>query len=104
MESKKSAKNHTAIEQAPCTLIEQNPIVDNAAVDKADISVGAIHEETPDNLIWDYFVKFEDVTAFLRGLLKNNFRFNLRLPDRSFLFSLSFLWLNKRGEIRKCVY
>jgi len=54
--------------------------VDNAAFEVADIAVGVIHEETPDNLVCDYFVNFEDVAAFLKGLLKNSFRFSLELP------------------------
>ncbi len=53
---------------------------DNAAFEKADIAVGVIHKETPNNLVCDYFVKFEDVTAFLKGLLKNSFRFSPKLP------------------------
>jgi hypothetical protein len=55
-------------------------IVDNAAFEVADIAVGVIHEETPGNLVCDYFVKFEDVTTFLNGLLKNSFCFSSKLP------------------------
>jgi len=54
--------------------------VDNAAFEEADIAVGVTHKEIPNNLVCDYFVKFEDVTAFLRGLLKNNFRLSLNSP------------------------
>jgi hypothetical protein len=54
--------------------------VDNAAFEVADISLGVIHEETPDNLTCEYFVKFEDVATFLNGLLKNSLRFSPRLP------------------------
>lgn len=54
-------------------------IVDNVAFEVADIAVGVIHEETPDNLACDYFVKFEDVAAFLQSLLKNSFRFSPKL-------------------------
>jgi HAD superfamily hydrolase (TIGR01484 family) len=54
--------------------------VDNPAFEAADIAVGVIHEETPDNLVCEYLVKFEDVTIFLQGLLKNRFRFSLKLP------------------------
>jgi hypothetical protein len=53
--------------------------VDNAAFEAADIAVGVIHEETPDNLVCEYYVKFEDVTTFLQGLLKNSFRFSPKL-------------------------
>jgi len=55
-------------------------IVDNAAFEVADIAVGIIHEDTPDNLVCDYFVKFEDVATFLRVLLKNSFRFSPKSP------------------------
>ena len=55
-------------------------IVDNAAFKVADIAVGVIHEETPDNLACDYFVKFEDVAPFLQSLLKSKFRFSPKLP------------------------
>ncbi|HLE75776.1 MAG TPA: HAD-IIB family hydrolase [Candidatus Bathyarchaeia archaeon] len=54
--------------------------IDNAAFEEADIAVGVIHEETPNNLVCDYFVKFEDVTAFLQSLLKDNFRLSLSSP------------------------
>jgi HAD superfamily hydrolase (TIGR01484 family) len=54
--------------------------VDNPAFEEADIAVGVLHEETPNDLVCDYFVKFEDVTAFLRGLLKDNFRLSLSSP------------------------
>jgi hypothetical protein len=47
--------------------------VDNAAFEVADVAVGVLHEETPPNLFCDFFVKFEDVAAFLRELLENNF-------------------------------
>jgi hypothetical protein len=53
--------------------------VDNAAFEAADIAVGVIHEETPDNLVCEYYVKFEDVTTFLQGLLKYRFRFSPKL-------------------------
>jgi trehalose-phosphatase len=55
-------------------------IVDNPAFEVADIAVGVIHEETPDNLACDYFVKFEDVATFLQSLLKSKFRFSPKLP------------------------
>jgi trehalose-phosphatase len=54
--------------------------IDNAAFDVADIAVGVIHEETPDNLVCDYFVKFEDVATFLKSLLNNSLRFSPKLP------------------------
>lgn len=56
--------------------------VDNAAFEVADIAVGVLHEETPPNLFCDFFVKFEDVAAFLRELLENNFRID---PKSRFL-------------------
>ena len=54
--------------------------VDNAAFEAADISVGVIHEETPDNLVCEYYVRFEDVATFLQGLMKNRFQFSPKLP------------------------
>lgn len=48
--------------------------VDNAAFKAADVAVGVLHEETSSNLFCDFFVKFKDVSAFLRELLENNFR------------------------------
>ncbi len=55
-------------------------IVDNAAFEAADVAVGVIHEETPDNLACDYFVRFEDVAAFLKALLRGGFFFSPELP------------------------
>ena len=55
-------------------------IVDNTAFEVADIAVGVIHEETPDGLVCDCFVKFEDVAAFFQCLLKSHFRFSSELP------------------------
>lgn len=70
-------------------------IVDNAAFEVADIAVGVIHEETPDNLACDYFVKFEDVAAFLQSLLKNSFRFSLKLPGVMHRFE-AFQYIRRR--------
>lgn len=53
--------------------------VDNAAFEASNIAVGVIHEETTDNLVCEYYVKFEDVTTFLQGLLKERFRFSPKL-------------------------
>lgn len=53
--------------------------VDNAAFEVADVAIGVIHDETPDNLTCDC-VKFQDVATFLQSLLKNNFRFNPKSP------------------------
>jgi HAD superfamily hydrolase (TIGR01484 family) len=55
-------------------------IVDNAAFEVADVALGVIHEETPENLVCDYFVRFEDVATFLKGLLRNRFCFSPKLP------------------------
>ena len=55
-------------------------MVDNTAFEAADIAIGVLHEETRDNLICDYFVKFEDVATFLQVLLKNAFHFAPNLP------------------------
>jgi HAD superfamily hydrolase (TIGR01484 family) len=54
--------------------------VDNSAFEMADFAVGVIHAETPDNLSCVYFVKFEDVDAFLKSLLENGFNFSPDLP------------------------
>jgi HAD superfamily hydrolase (TIGR01484 family) len=54
--------------------------VDNAAFEVADIGVGVMHEETPRDLVCDYFVKFENVAIFLKGLLENGFRLSPKLP------------------------
>ncbi len=54
-------------------------IVDNPAFEVADIAVGVIHKETPDDLVCDYFIKFEDVTMFLQNLLENCFRFSPKI-------------------------
>ncbi len=54
--------------------------VDNTAFETADIAIGVIHEETPDNLVCEHYVKFEDVATFLQSLMKNRFRFNPKLP------------------------
>lgn len=53
---------------------------DNPAFREANIAVGVLHEEIPKNLACDFFVKFEDVAAFLRGLLENNFSISLKSP------------------------
>jgi trehalose-phosphatase len=55
-------------------------IVDNTAFEVADVAVGVIHEETPENLVCDYFVRFEDVAAFLESLLRGGFFFSPELP------------------------
>lgn len=55
-------------------------VVDNAAFEAADVAVGVIHEETPDNLACDCFVRFEDVSAFLKTLLRGGFFFSPELP------------------------
>jgi len=54
--------------------------VDNPAFEAANIAVGVIHEETPENLVCEHYVKFEDITAFLNDLLENRFRFNPKSP------------------------
>jgi len=55
--------------------------LDNPAFDLADIALGVLHEETTklNNLTCDYFVKFDDVTVFLKRLLKNGFYFSSEL-------------------------
>ncbi|MFB3890050.1 MAG: trehalose-phosphatase [Candidatus Bathyarchaeia archaeon] len=53
---------------------------DNAAFDKADISVGIVHPETPSNLTCDFFVKARELDAFLEAMLKGNFCFDATWP------------------------
>jgi trehalose-phosphatase len=55
-------------------------IVDNVAFEEANFAIGVIHKETSDSLVCDYFVKFENVAAFLEGLLRNGFCFSSKLP------------------------
>lgn len=50
--------------------------VDNSAFEMADLSIGVIHAETPQDLSCTYFVKFEDMPTFLNNLLENDMRFN----------------------------
>ena len=54
--------------------------VDNSAFEVADIAVGVINEEKPNNLSCDYFLKFNDVATFLQFLRDNNFCFSSKLP------------------------
>ncbi len=54
--------------------------VDNPAFEAADIAVGVVHEETPDSLVCEYFVKFEDLTVFFQDLLKSHFHFSPKSP------------------------
>ena len=53
---------------------------DNSAFELADFSVGVIHTETRNELMCDYFVKFEDVPVFLNSLLENEMHFNPEPP------------------------
>ncbi len=53
---------------------------DNAAFEEADIAVGVLHLETPLDLTCDYFVKAEELNAFLRCLLDNAFCFDTEWP------------------------
>ena len=55
--------------------------VDNSAFEMADLSIGVIHAETPqDDLSCTYFVKFEQVPSFLNNLLENDMRFSPGFP------------------------
>jgi trehalose-phosphatase len=55
-------------------------VLDNPAFESADVAIGVLHKETPACLSCDCFVKFENVTDFLSGLLKNKLVFNTDLP------------------------
>jgi len=52
---------------------------DNSAFEAADIAIGVLHRETPDDLACDHFVRFEDLSVFLQSLLENDFLFTPRL-------------------------
>jgi len=54
--------------------------VDNSAFRAADVAVGVVHEETPDDLACDCLVRFEDVASFLECLVGNGLRFSLDFP------------------------
>ena len=54
--------------------------VDNSAFEVADVAVGVINKETPDNLVCKYFVRFEDVATFLKSFLENGLCFSSKLP------------------------
>jgi hydroxymethylpyrimidine pyrophosphatase-like HAD family hydrolase len=54
---------------------------DNPAFERSSISVGVIHEETfLRRLTCDFYVKFGNVTVFLRHLLENNLVFEPNFP------------------------
>jgi hydroxymethylpyrimidine pyrophosphatase-like HAD family hydrolase len=54
---------------------------DNPAFERSNISVGVIHEETFwRRLTCDFYVKFENVSVFLRHLLENNLVFEPNFP------------------------
>lgn len=53
--------------------------IDNTAFEAADVSVGVINEETPDDLSCDYFVRYEYVATFLRALFRRGLVFSPRL-------------------------
>jgi HAD superfamily hydrolase (TIGR01484 family) len=54
---------------------------DNPAFERSTISVGVIHEENSrKRLMCDYFVRFDDVSSFLRCLLENDLAFEPIFP------------------------
>jgi trehalose-phosphatase len=53
---------------------------DNAAFEKADVSIGVLHEETPNNLVCKYFIKAEELLVFLEALQEADFCFDARWP------------------------
>jgi trehalose-phosphatase len=66
--------------------------VDNPAFAVADVGVGVVHGENYEqDLVCDYFVKFEDVSTFLRRLLENRLLFEYDFP---------MLWMNAKEEGR----
>ncbi len=55
--------------------------VDNPAFEVADIGIGVLHEESVIDLECNYYLKFEDVTSFLRRLMKNHLVFDNAFPE-----------------------
>ena len=54
---------------------------DNPAFERSTTSIGVIHEETSSKrLTCDFYVKFENVSVFLRHLLENNLVFEPNFP------------------------
>jgi trehalose-phosphatase len=49
---------------------------DNSAFAAADLAIGVVHAETPKNLTYNFFIKFEDMAQFLNSLLDNGLCFN----------------------------
>ena len=62
--------------------------VDNPAFVVADVGIGVVHgENCGQGLVCDYFVRFEDVSAFLRRLLENRLFFESDFP---------MIWMNAK--------
>lgn len=54
---------------------------DNSAFRNSAVSIGVIHDETPqNNLECDYFLRFKDVPAFFNALIANKFQFSPDFP------------------------
>jgi HAD superfamily hydrolase (TIGR01484 family) len=54
-------------------------VVDNSAFQATDIAVAVVSDGTADNLICNYFVKFDDLPVFLEDLFNHSFQFNINL-------------------------
>ncbi len=55
--------------------------MDNAAFNVSSLSLGVVNDETPlEVLDCDYFVKFEDVSHFLKALIRNDLQFRSDFP------------------------
>jgi hypothetical protein len=52
---------------------------DNSAFAAADLAIGVVHAETPKNLTYNFFIKFEDMAQFLNSLLDNGLCFKPEL-------------------------
>jgi HAD superfamily hydrolase (TIGR01484 family) len=53
---------------------------DNPAFKKADIAIGVIHSETPNNLTCNHFINSEKLDSLLEYLIKNALYFNSAWP------------------------
>jgi hydroxymethylpyrimidine pyrophosphatase-like HAD family hydrolase len=54
---------------------------DDPAFDRSDVSIGVIHEENyMKRFTCDFYVRFQDVSAFLLRLLENNLVFESNFP------------------------
>ncbi len=77
--------------------------MDNTAFELSNISLGVIHgENSPDELACDYFVRFDDVSTFLKLLLANDLMFESEfsmIQKRKIKDKMAMLrWIEKRSR------